>query len=116
MKRIISIIVSVLVIFCMVGCIGNSMNRKSYNTDHKLRSELKVENLGGMVNVDTNEFELKIKDDPNGMFELVLKYKDRKQKHSPESMEAIGNAGEKWIKAYNGSDAIEKIIDANSTK
>jgi len=75
------------------GCVGNGMNRKVYREDKTLKSELKVGNLGGMVNLETQEFSLTIKDHNDGDFELILKLKGRKQEDSPESARALGDAG-----------------------
>jgi hypothetical protein len=69
------------------GCIGNSLSRKTWNRDGRLSSELKVNNLKGMVNTSTGSLVFEIKD--RNDFTAYLVVIDSNVVHSPESATAI---------------------------
>ena len=106
MKLIFLLLVLMVV---LSGCVGYKYVHIKYASDGKLVQDYYyVEANKAMVNDTKHSISMKLPD------KATLTVGDVNTTDSPESAEAIGNAIEKGIKAYNGTSAVETIIDSNN--
>lgn len=97
-----------VMLLMMSGCVGYRYIHKEYSPDGKtLKNFYLVEANKAMVNDMKRGLSIKLPD------KATLTVGDVNTTDSPESAEAIGNAIAKGIKAYNGTDLVETIVDAN---
>lgn len=103
------IFVLLILIVVLSGCVGYKYVHIKYASDGKLVQDYYyVEANKAMVNDTKHSISMKLPD------KATLTVGDVNTTDSPESMDSIGEAGAKWIKAYNGTDAVETIVDSNN--
>ena len=103
------IFVLFILMVALSGCVGYKYIHMEYSADGKLlKNYYSVEANKAMVNDVKHSISITLPD------KATLTVGDVNTTDSPESAEAIGNAIEKGIKAYNGTSAVETIIDSNN--